>query len=93
MPKLNISSFPVSGLFGVAKPSGPTSMSIVNDLQQLIARSKLFVNDEKLEKIKNKRINRKGGKLNREAVKVGQGGTLDPLADGVLGTMHSNFKG
>jgi len=80
---MNISSLPVSGLFGVAKPSGPTSMSIVNDLQQLIARSRLFVSAEKLEKIKNKKIDRKRGK---ETVKVGQGGTLDPLADGVLGT-------
>lgn len=89
MPKVNISSLPVSGLFGVAKPSGPTSMSIVNDLQQLIARSRLFVDAEKLEKNKNKKIDRKGGKLGREAVKVGQGGTLDPLADGVLGTIRS----
>jgi len=61
-------------------------MSIVNDLQQLIARSKLFIDGDKLEKIKDKKIDRKRGKLGREAVKVGQGGTLDPLADGVLGT-------
>ena len=61
-------------------------MSIVNDLQQLIARSKLFVDPHKLEKIKDKKIDRKRGRLGREAVKVGQGGTLDPLADGVLGT-------
>ena len=86
MPKMNLSSLPVSGLFGVAKPSGPTSMSIVNDLQQLIARSRLFVSAEKLEKIKHKKIDRRRGKSGRESVKVGQGGTLDPLADGVLGT-------
>ncbi|KAF9535271.1 pseudouridylate synthase 4 [Crepidotus variabilis] len=84
MPKVSISSFPVSGLFGVVKPTGPTSMSIVNDLQQLIARSKLFVDAEKLEKIKGKKIDRKRGKFGKEGVKVGQGGTLDPLADGVL---------
>jgi tRNA pseudouridine55 synthase len=88
MPKMNVSSLPISGLFGVAKPSGPTSMSIVNDLQQLIVRSRLFVSVEKLEKIKDKKIDRRRGKLGREAVKVGQGGTLDPLADGVLGTTH-----
>ena len=85
MPKASISSFPVSGLFGVVKPSGPTSMSIVNDLQLLIARSKLFVDAEKLEKIKGKKLDRRRGKAGRESVKVGQGGTLDPLADGVLG--------
>jgi tRNA pseudouridine55 synthase len=62
-------------------------MSIVNDLQLLIAQSRLFVSAEKLEKNKNKnkKIDRRG-KLGREAVKVGQGGTLDPLANGVLGT-------
>ncbi|KDR81681.1 hypothetical protein GALMADRAFT_58695 [Galerina marginata CBS 339.88] len=84
MPKVTLSSFPVSGLFGVIKPSGPTSMSVVNDLQQLVARSKLFVESEKLEKIKGKKLDRRRGKSGREAIKIGQGGTLDPLADGVL---------
>ncbi|KAF8910995.1 pseudouridylate synthase 4 [Gymnopilus junonius] len=84
MPKVNLSSFPVSGLFGVAKPSGPTSMSIVNDLQQLVARSRLFVDEEKLAKIKGKKLDRRRGKHGRESIKIGQGGTLDPLADGVL---------
>ena len=84
MPK--VSSLPVSGLFGVIKPSGPTSMSIINDIQQLVARSKLFVDAEKLEKTKGKKVDRgRRGKQAREAIKIGQGGTLDPLADGVLG--------
>ena len=85
MPKVTIPSYPVSGLFGVLKPSGPTSMSIVNDLQQLVARSRLFVDAEKLEKMKGKKLDRKRGKMGRESIKIGQGGTLDPLADGVLG--------
>jgi tRNA pseudouridine55 synthase len=85
MPKVTRSSFPVSALFGVVKPSGPTSMSIVNDIQQLVARSRLFVDAEKLEKMKGKKLDRWRGKAGREAVKIGQGGTLDPLADGVLG--------
>ncbi|KIM49324.1 hypothetical protein M413DRAFT_438510 [Hebeloma cylindrosporum] len=84
MPKVTLSSFPVSALFGVVKPSGPTSMSIVNDIQQLVARSRLFVDPEKLEKMKGKKLDRRRGKAGREAVKIGQGGTLDPLADGVL---------
>ncbi|KAH9483913.1 tRNA pseudouridine synthase 4 [Psilocybe cubensis] len=85
MPKATASSsYPVSGLFGVIKPSGPTSMSIVNDIQLLLARSKLFVDADKLEKMKGKKIDRRRGKHGREAIKVGQGGTLDPLADGVL---------
>ncbi|KAF8163368.1 pseudouridylate synthase 4 [Crassisporium funariophilum] len=85
MPKVSLSALPVSGLFGVVKPTGPTSMSIIHDIQQLVARSKLFVDGEKLEKIKGKKIvPGRRGKHAREAIKIGQGGTLDPLADGVL---------
>lgn len=85
MPKVSPSSLPVSGLFGVIKPSGPTSMSIINDIQQLVARSKLFVDAEKLEKTKGKKVDRgRRGKHAREGIKIGQGGTLDPLADGIL---------
>ncbi|KAF8201728.1 pseudouridine synthase [Pholiota molesta] len=75
MPKVSLSSFP---------PSGPTSMSVVNDVQLLVARSRLFAEADKLAKIKGKKIDRRRGKHGRESVKVGQGGTLDPLADGVL---------
>lgn len=86
MPKVSLPALPLSGLFGVMKPSGPTSMSIIHDIQQLVARSKLFVTADKLEKMKEKKIpNKRRGKQVRENVKIGQGGTLDPLADGVLG--------
>ena len=88
MPKVSLSKFPVSALFGVVKPSGPTSMSVVNDVQLLVARSKLFAEADKLAKIKDKKIDRRRGKHGRESVKVGQGGTLDPLADGVLGKLR-----
>ncbi|KJA27098.1 hypothetical protein HYPSUDRAFT_131694 [Hypholoma sublateritium FD-334 SS-4] len=84
MPKVSLTKFPVSALFGVVKPSGPTSMSVVNDVQLLVARSKLFAEADKLAKIKDKKIDRRRGKHGRESVKIGQGGTLDPLADGVL---------
>jgi tRNA pseudouridine55 synthase len=67
---------PVSGLFGVIKPSGPTSMHVVNQLKELISSSRLFVDEKKLAGKKKTRKNN---------VKIGQGGTLDPLADGVLG--------
>ncbi|KAF8636588.1 hypothetical protein AX17_003399 [Amanita inopinata Kibby_2008] len=81
MPKAPLPSLPVSGLFGIAKPSGPTSMSVVNDLKRLIARSKLFLHEDKL--VKDRQASGKG-KRGRDPVKIGQGGTLDPLADGVL---------
>ena len=88
MPKVPPSSLPVSALFGIIKPSGPTSMSIINDLQRLVARSRLFVDTEKLEKTKDTKVNHgRRGKYAREAIKIGQGGTLDPLADGVLGAL------
>ncbi|TFK76289.1 pseudouridine synthase [Pluteus cervinus] len=83
MPKVSLSNLPVSALFGVTKPSGPTSMSIINDIKQLASQSRLFVEASKLEQVKGKKIPKKG-KRSREILKIGQGGTLDPLADGVL---------
>lgn len=58
-------------------------MSVINDVKQLIANSRLFVDAEKLAKNKGNKQPKK--RRMREAVKIGQGGTLDPLADGVLG--------
>ena len=88
MPKVSPSSLPVSALFGVIKPSGPTSMSIINDIQRLVARSMLFVDAEKTKDTKVDHGRR--GKRARDAIKIGQGGTLDPLADGVLGALDLN---
>ncbi|KAH7922093.1 pseudouridylate synthase 4 [Leucogyrophana mollusca] len=84
MPKVSLPQLPLSGLFAVAKPSGPTSMSVVNDIKQLVGSSRLFVEAEKLEEQKGKGKIPKRGRRARETVKIGQGGTLDPLADGVL---------
>ncbi|KAH9901377.1 pseudouridylate synthase 4 [Cubamyces lactineus] len=81
MPKTTTDG-PVSCLFGVVKPSGPTSMSLVNDIKRLVANSPLFVEEKKLAQKGQK--SGKRGKYGRDAVKIGQGGTLDPLADGVL---------
>ncbi|KAJ3989411.1 pseudouridylate synthase 4 [Lentinula detonsa] len=79
MPKITVPHLPVSCLFGMIKPSGPTSMSLLNDLQPLLSKSRLFEQAaENLPKQKKRRSKKVGN------VKVGQGGTLDPLADGVL---------
>ncbi|CAL1704614.1 unnamed protein product [Somion occarium] len=80
MPKETTTKQPLSGTFGVAKPSGPTSMALVNDIKKLVSNSSLFVEESKLQGAKHKRK----GKYRRGPVKIGQGGTLDPLADGVL---------
>lgn len=61
-------------------------MSVINDVKLLVSRSKLFVAADKLEKsASKKKVNlRKPGDI-----KIGQGGTLDPLADGVLGAQRT----
>ncbi|KAJ7940554.1 pseudouridylate synthase 4 [Mycena leptocephala] len=78
MPKATLPTVPLSAFFGVVKPSGPSSMAVINDVKQLIVRSKLFVHADKIEKSKKKT------NLRKSDIKIGQGGTLDPLADGVL---------
>lgn len=78
--------FPVSGLFGIVKPSGPTSMALVNEISHLVGRSKLFSGEDKANAARALTGDVKRKKFRpKDAVKVGQGGTLDPLADGVLG--------
>ena len=83
MPKDSLPSLPLSGLFAVAKPSGPTSMAIINDVKALINTSSLFVEQEKLaahKEGKNEKPKRRKWKSNKDMAKIGQGGTLDPLA-------------
>jgi tRNA pseudouridine55 synthase len=61
-------------------------MAIVNEIKKLVTQSRLFVSAAELEKSnKQKKQSRSKGKYAKQAVKIGQGGTLDPLADGVLG--------
>ncbi|KII88408.1 hypothetical protein PLICRDRAFT_111280 [Plicaturopsis crispa FD-325 SS-3] len=83
MPKTSLPTLPVSGLFGVVKPSGPTSMSVITDIKQLVSNSRLFMEADKLEQQKGKKTKPPRGKR-AQPIKMGQGGTLDPLADGVL---------
>ncbi len=59
-------------------------MTVVNDVKKLLTASRLFVEAEKLNKQNGKR-KQKRGRFGKDVVKIGQGGTLDPLADGVLG--------
>lgn len=89
MPR-SLPSLPLSALFGVVKPSGPSSMSIINDIKLLISKSRLFVDESTIYRSTQKDDQGKGKRANKRrrekgAVKIGQGGTLDPLADGVLG--------
>lgn len=90
MPKS--SSGPLSAIFAINKPTGIPSMTLLNTLQPLFSSSLLFKdpnaqsnNDNGGGKGKGKGRRRK---WRDEKVKMGQGGTLDPLADGVLGQSY-----
>ncbi|BGP18918.1 hypothetical protein JCM10213_005496 [Rhodosporidiobolus nylandii] len=83
MPKA--SKQPLSALFAINKPTGIPSMTLLNKLQPLFQSSALFKDPSKDDgsgKGKGKGGRRR--KWNADKVKMGQGGTLDPLADGVL---------
>ncbi|GAA5923273.1 hypothetical protein JCM1841_005693 [Sporobolomyces salmonicolor] len=78
---------PLSCLFAINKPTGQPSMTLLNKLQPLFASSQLF--KDPLSAPLHDQGNRGKGKGRRSKwkdarVKMGQGGTLDPLADGVL---------
>jgi hypothetical protein len=117
MPKSTLPNLPLQGIFALAKPSGPTTMSLLTRLKPLFSSSRLFMEPDKLQAMtpsasdkmkraypgptlpgeltgkdrgKDKRKG-KGGKTNwkkvsKQYLKMGSGGTLDPLADGVLST-------
>jgi tRNA pseudouridine55 synthase len=89
MPRTVSPKLPLNGVFGIIKPSGPTSMAILDRLKTLIADSFLFVDSNELQKQRQNALDAKKpkgrGKFKNQGPKVGQGGTLDPLADGVLG--------
>lgn len=75
-------TLPLSGLFAIDKPSGGITMKLLNTVNELLASSDLFLDQEKQGHHRARKFKRRGraGK-----VKLGQGGTLDPLASGVLG--------
>lgn len=61
-------------------------MKLLDSLKHLFAESTLFQEKGRTNPVAQK--NTKSGK--RGPVKIGQGGTLDPLADGVLGEVASS---
>lgn len=93
MPKAT--NWPVSGLFGLNKPTNMITMNMLNDFKSLLNSSPVFVpqpvpmfsgsssNNDK-QKSNKKRRQRHGKPNKASTVKMGQGGTLDPLASGVL---------
>lgn len=83
----------MNGVFAIEKPSGVSSTQLISDLQHKFTKSKVFAKD--LEEMKQKiiqnlstdkswskeRINKRA---NKSKIKIGHGGTLDPMASGVL---------
>ncbi|WRT65612.1 tRNA pseudouridine(55) synthase [Kwoniella shivajii] len=95
MPKaLTTPTLPLNGLFPIAKPSGPSSMKVIDAITPLLLESKLFDDPERRRHAKGQSKRKKN--TTHMGLKIGQGGTLDPLADGVLvigvnrGTKHLN---
>ena len=91
---LSTTDRPLAGLFGIAKPSGPTSMDILDQLKPLLASSSLFYAKDAPAQEKPRRMKPWERALlkrcGRMPPKMGQGGTLDPLAEGVLGRCKNN---
>lgn len=74
----------MSGLFAVNKPSGISSAGLLNDLQNTLKKSPLFEVEIKAQQARTN-AGRKGRKQKMgNKIKMGHGGTLDPLASGVL---------
>lgn len=71
----------------------PPAHQLLNKLQPLFSSSKLFRDPNKADDQGNKKSGKYGrrnkGRGRDDKVKMGQGGTLDPLADGVLGASLS----
>lgn len=64
-------------------------LQLLNKLQPLFASSSLFKDKDEQPAPQGKK---RGGRRGRqERIKMGQGGTLDPLADGVLGRSSSSL--
>jgi tRNA pseudouridine55 synthase len=57
-------------------------MRLIDSITPLLLDSKLFYDPERMRPVEGKKRKRN---LTHLGLKIGQGGTLDPLADGVLG--------
>ncbi|KAL2011527.1 hypothetical protein VTN00DRAFT_4245 [Thermoascus crustaceus] len=85
------------GVFAVHKPQGVSSADVLRHLQKHFNPSKLFkpwLDDERARRKRESKYQRNRRRDKRLEVKIGHGGTLDPLATGVLiagvgkGTKH-----
>lgn len=85
-------TFKMNGIFAIEKPSGVTSNQFMMRLQQILTNSRVFSKD--IQRATSERMKQYQEQTGRTAskrklrkvskVKMGHGGTLDPLASGVL---------
>ncbi|GEQ69320.1 hypothetical protein JCM33374_g2991 [Metschnikowia sp. JCM 33374] len=83
----------MNGIFAVEKPSGVSSSNVVLQLQSIFNGSGVFAKDlaEEKQKVHEQltagtkwSASKIANRVQRKKIKVGHGGTLDPLASGVL---------
>ncbi|PYH44579.1 pseudouridine synthase PUS4 [Aspergillus saccharolyticus JOP 1030-1] len=75
------------GVFAVHKPQGVTSADVIRTLQKHFNPSKLFapwLESERARRDRENQYQRRRRRQQRLELKIGHGGTLDPLATGVL---------
>ncbi|KAF8542182.1 pseudouridine synthase [Trichophaea hybrida] len=81
---------PLEGLLAINKPTGLSSAEALRRLQKIFKPSAIFADTLQAEKEKrereshNQRVRRRNPNAVRNEVKIGHGGTLDPMASGVL---------
>ena len=77
----------VEGLFAINKPPSVSSAQVIRNLQKVFNISNLFtpwLEAERANRDQESRYQRKRRNQKRLQVKIGHGGTLDPMATGVL---------
>ena len=88
MPKAVDTKLPLQGaIFGLHKPSGMLPMKMLNEIKPMLANSALFCDPNAgppISQPKRRHVIRDGSGT---VFKIGQGGTLDPLAEGVMGEL------
>lgn len=79
----------LEGIIGINKPTGPSSAQVLNDVQDHFTSSNLFApwldRERSRREVENTNQKKRRRGFHRDIkIKIGHGGTLDPLATGVL---------
>lgn len=65
-------------------------MKVIDAITPLLVESRLFEDPDKMKMSAQHSHRKKKKNLTHMGLKIGQGGTLDPLADGVLGGLWTD---